>query len=74
MQDNRTEGDRRNWIPAPFQQAAQKIAADAVKQFLTEEVRVVGLGSGPMAAGNYPRNFKITLQRKSSMRDDIYAN
>ncbi len=50
MQDNRTEGDRRNWIPAPFQQAAQKIAADAVKQFLTEEVRVVGLGSGPMAA------------------------
>jgi ribose 5-phosphate isomerase A len=49
MQDNRTEGGRRNWIPAPFQQAAQKIAADAVKQFLTEEVRVVGLGSGPMA-------------------------
>jgi ribose 5-phosphate isomerase A len=50
MQDNRTEGGRRNWIPALFQQAAQKIAADAVKQFLTEGVRVVGLGSGPMAA------------------------
>jgi ribose 5-phosphate isomerase A len=49
MQDNRTESSR-NWIPAPFQQAGQKIAADAVKQFLTEEVRVIGLGSGPMAA------------------------
>jgi len=50
MQDNRTEESRRNWIPAPFQQAAQKIAADAVKHFLTEDVRVIGLGSGPMAA------------------------
>lgn len=49
MQDNRTESSR-NWIPAPFQQAGQKIAADAVKHFLTEDVRVIGLGSGPMAA------------------------
>jgi len=54
MQDNRTEGVRRNWIPAPFHQAAQKIAADAVKQFLTDEVRVVWLGSGPTKFQNCP--------------------
>jgi ribose 5-phosphate isomerase A len=50
MHHNRTQESSRNWIPAPFQQAGQKIAADAVKHFLTEDVRVIGLGSGPMAA------------------------
>jgi ribose 5-phosphate isomerase A len=50
MQDKWTEDSRRNWIPAPFWQAAQKIAADSVKCFLTEDVGVIGLGSGPMAA------------------------
>ncbi len=50
MHHNRTQESSRNWIPAPFQQAGQKIAADAVKHFLTEDDRVIGLGSGPMAA------------------------
>ena len=49
MQNERTEEVRRNWIPVTFQQAAQKIAADAIEHFLTEAVRVIGLGSGPMA-------------------------
>ncbi|MFZ0510065.1 MAG: ribose 5-phosphate isomerase A [Candidatus Nitrosopolaris sp.] len=50
MQDDLTEEGRRNWIPALFQQSSQKIAVDVVKQFLTEDVRLIGLGSGPMAA------------------------
>jgi ribose 5-phosphate isomerase A len=38
-----------NWIPAPFQRAAENLAKDAVKRYLKSN-QVVGLGSGPMAA------------------------
>jgi len=64
MQDNRTEGGRRSWIPAIFQQAAQKIAADAVRQFLTEDVRVVGLGSGPMTVEIIREISKLPYKEK----------
>jgi ribose 5-phosphate isomerase A len=50
MQDDRTKDARRNWIPASFQKSSQKIAVDVVKQFLTEGISMIGLGSGPMAA------------------------
>ena len=38
-----------NWIPQPFQEAARKLATDAVDRFL-KKGQIVGLGSGPMAA------------------------
>jgi ribose 5-phosphate isomerase A len=50
MQDERTKEVRRNCIPTLFQKSSQKIAVDVVKQFLTEDVRMIGLGSGAMAA------------------------
>jgi ribose 5-phosphate isomerase A len=50
MQDDRTKERRRNWIPALLQQSSQKIAVDVVKQFLTEDIRMIGLGGGPIAA------------------------
>ncbi|HXX98731.1 MAG TPA: ribose 5-phosphate isomerase A [Candidatus Bathyarchaeia archaeon] len=50
MQDHRTKKGRRNSIPTIFQESSQKIAADIVKQFLTEDIRMIGLGSGRMAA------------------------
>ena len=37
-------------IPALFKQSAQRVASDAVNRFLNHGVRVIGLGSGPMAA------------------------
>lgn len=39
-----------NWIPRHFQTAADKLARDAVRRFVKDDTRVVGLGSGPMAA------------------------
>jgi|SRR2546429_4955412 ribose 5-phosphate isomerase A len=41
--------EKTNWIPATFQNAAQKLAKHAVKKFLKRH-QVIGLGSGPMAA------------------------
>jgi ribose 5-phosphate isomerase A len=38
-----------NWIPGAFQDAARKIAKEAVSKFLRKD-QVIGLGSGPMAA------------------------
>ncbi len=74
MQDERTKEVRRNCIPTLFQKSSQKIAVDVVKQFLTEDVRMIGLGSGAMAGSNCQRNFKIALQRQSGMYYDLYAN
>jgi ribose 5-phosphate isomerase A len=38
-----------NWIPRSFQEAAKNLAKEAVERFVKPN-RVVGLGSGPMAA------------------------
>lgn len=37
-------------IPTLFKQSAERVASDAVNRFLKHGVRVIGLGSGPMAA------------------------
>jgi ribose 5-phosphate isomerase A len=47
MQDHQTKEGRRN--PAIFQKSFQKIAVEVVKEFLNEDIRMIGLGSGPMA-------------------------
>lgn len=41
--------EEKNWIPQPFQKAAEFLAKDAVSKFL-KHGHVVGLGSGPMTA------------------------
>jgi ribose 5-phosphate isomerase A len=48
-----------NWISPSFQSSAEKLAADAIKRFLKSDVRVVGLGSGPMAAAIVRRMSEI---------------
>jgi ribose 5-phosphate isomerase A len=70
------DGTTINWIPAPFQEAAKKMAKDAVNRFVKDS-QVIGLGSGPMAAAivremaNYknkrtleciPTSFQIKLE------------
>lgn len=50
MQDHRTKEGRRDSIPAIFQKSSRKIAAEVVKEFLNEDVRMIGLGSGQLAA------------------------
>jgi ribose 5-phosphate isomerase A len=62
MQDDRTKEGRRNSIPAIFQESSQKIAADIAKQFLTEDIRMIGLGSGPMAAEVVREISKLPLK------------
>src|SRR5437867_5956208 len=40
-----------NWIPKPFQRAADTLAKDAVRRFVKGNTnQIIGLGSGPMAA------------------------
>jgi ribose 5-phosphate isomerase A len=41
--------NKKNWIPMPFQEAAKKLASDAVNRFAKSN-QILGLGSGPMAA------------------------
>jgi ribose 5-phosphate isomerase A len=50
MKDDRTKEHRRNWVPALLQQSSERIAVDVVKRFLTEHIRVIGLGAGVIAA------------------------
>jgi ribose 5-phosphate isomerase A len=50
MQDHRTKEGRKNSIPAIFQKSSRKIAVEVVKEFLNEDIRMIGLGSDPMAA------------------------
>ena len=41
----------KNWVPSAFQNAASDLAKDAVKRFVNQkDIKVIGLGSGPMAA------------------------
>ena len=44
-----SQSEEANWIPSPFQAAAENLAKKAVEQFVDSH-RVIGLGSGPMAA------------------------
>lgn len=69
-----------NWIPRQFQDAAKNLAKEAVERFVRPN-RVLGLGSGPMAAaivremGNFdrketleciPTSFQIKLEARCS--------
>ena len=69
-----------NWIPRSFQEAAKNLAKEAVERFVKPD-RVVGLGSGPMAAAiiremaNFdrketleciPTSFQIKLEAQCS--------
>lgn len=69
-----------NWIPRQFQDAAKNLAKEAVERFVRPN-RVLGLGSGPMAAaivremGNFdrketleciPTSFQIKLKARCS--------
>jgi ribose 5-phosphate isomerase A len=69
-----------NWIPRSFQEAAKNLAKEAVECFVNPD-RVVGLGSGPMAAaiiremanfdrketlGCTPTSFQIKLEAQCS--------
>lgn len=69
-----------NWIPRQFQDAAKNLAKEAVERFVRPN-RVLGLGSGPMAAaivremGNLdrketleciPTSFQIKLEARCS--------
>lgn len=69
-----------NWIPRSFQEAAKNLAKEAVERFVNPD-RVVGLGSGPMAAAiiremaNFdrketleciPTSFQIKLEAQCS--------
>jgi ribose 5-phosphate isomerase A len=69
-----------NWIPRQFQDAAKILAKEAVERFVRPN-RVLGLGSGPMAAaivremGNFdrketleciPTSFQIKLEARCS--------
>lgn len=69
-----------NWIPRPFQGAAENLAKEAVSRFVKDD-QVVGLGSGPMAAAivremaNFegketlkcvPTSFQIKLEAECS--------
>jgi len=48
MDQDRSKETGLSWIQALFKQSAQRVAFDAVNQFLDQDVRVIGLGSGPM--------------------------
>ena len=48
MDQDRSKETGLGWIQALFKQSAQRVAFDAVNQFLDQDVRVIGLGSGPM--------------------------
>jgi ribose 5-phosphate isomerase A len=69
-----------NWIPRSFQEAAKNLAKEAVERFVKPD-KVVGLGSGPMAAAiiremaNFdrketleciPTSFQIKLEAQCS--------
>jgi ribose 5-phosphate isomerase A len=69
-----------NWIPRPFQSAAENLAREAVSKFVKDD-QVIGLGSGPMAAAiiremaNFegkgtleciPTSFQIKLEAECS--------
>ena len=69
-----------NWIPRPFQSAAENLAKEAVSKFVKDD-QVIGLGSGPMAAAiiremaNFegketleciPTSFQIKLEAECS--------
>ena len=69
-----------NWIPRSFQEAAKNLTKEAVERFVNPD-RVVGLGSGPMAAaiirqmanfdrketlGCIPTSFQIKLEAQRS--------
>jgi ribose 5-phosphate isomerase A len=69
-----------NWIPRSFQEAARNLAKEAVKYFVRPN-KVIGLGSGPMAASivremaNFdsketlecvPTSFQIKLEAQCS--------
>jgi ribose 5-phosphate isomerase A len=69
-----------NWIPRPFQSAAENLAREAVSRFVKDD-QVIGLGSGPMAAAiiremaNFegketleciPTSFQIKLEAECS--------
>jgi len=57
----------KNWIPSPFQDAAKKLAKDAIKQFVKQENnQVIGLGSGPMAT-EIVREMKDGLKNKKTI-------
>jgi ribose 5-phosphate isomerase A len=56
----------KNWVPSAFQNAASNLAKDAVKRFVNQrDIKVIGLGSGPMAAeivkqmNNYANDEKM---------------
>ena len=57
----------KNWIPSPFQNAARNLAKDAVKQFVNQkDIKVIGLGSGPMAA-EIVRQMKIGIKNEKTI-------
>jgi ribose 5-phosphate isomerase A len=74
--NNGSSATTSNWIPASFQEAAKRLAKDAISRFVKDN-QVIGLGSGPMAAAvvremaNYknkgtleciPTSFQIKLE------------
>jgi ribose 5-phosphate isomerase A len=63
MQGHRTKEGRRDSIPAIFQKSSRKIAVEVVKEFLNEDVRMIGLGSGPMAAEVVREISKLPLKK-----------
>lgn len=62
MQDHRTKEGRKNSIPAIFQKSSRKIAVEVVKEFLNEDIRMIGLGSGPMATEVVREISKLPLK------------
>jgi ribose 5-phosphate isomerase A len=50
LTNNQNSHEPVDWIPEAFKDAAQNIAKDAVRQLVESENKIIGLGSGPMAA------------------------
>ncbi len=70
----------KNWVPSAFQNAASNLAKDAVKQFVNQPgIKVIGLGSGPMAAevvrqmNNYVNNEKMIEYITTSFQIKLVA-